>query len=68
MKIINFVLPWLLVLGRVHCSKEHSKDGSVSIIPYPATLTKGDGKFEINSKTQIVAIDSGAQLAAFSVH
>jgi hexosaminidase len=53
------------ILILLQCSGEKDpQPGSLSIIPYPVTLTPGEGKFVIDKDTRIVAIDSGAHQAA----
>jgi hypothetical protein len=46
------------------CKEKESQPGSLSIIPYPVTLTKGDGSFTVNKDTRIVSTDSISRSAA----
>jgi hexosaminidase len=46
------------------CNEKESQPGSLSIIPYPVTLTKGEGSFTVTKDTRIISNDVSSEAAA----
>ena len=64
MKFTKSILWISCIIALLQCKENESLPGSLSVIPYPVTLTKGDGSFIINKDTRIVSSDSASNLAA----
>jgi hexosaminidase len=58
-------LAWISCLFLLtQCKEKESQPGSLSIIPYPVTLTKGEGSFTINKDTRIISSDASSEASA----
>jgi hexosaminidase len=65
MKLLKTII-WASCLFLVmQCKEKESQTGSLSVIPYPVTLNKGDGTFTISNDTKIVSDPSSALAASF---
>lgn len=63
MKSLHLVL-FIVVLVFSQCSTDRPVNGSLSIIPFPVSLTKAQGEFVVTSTTSIVVKDSVATQSA----
>jgi hexosaminidase len=64
MKLTKHIAWITLLFLLTQCKEKESQPGSLSIIPYPVTLTKGEGTFTINKDTRIISAEASSAPAA----